>query len=396
MSTRVQRRRGSAAAHATFIGAEGEITVMTDEKRLVVHDGATPGGIPQARKDEVTADVLRQIGNASFSFQVTDRLVVPNASFTAPRTGTLPAANAIAAGRSIIFFDALPALNGSNILTVARSGSDTINGASSYSCATPRGRWEFVSDGVSKWSVAVERATVDSPALTGTPTAPTAAGGTNTAQIATTAFVKAATDAVVDGAPSNLNTLDKLAGAVGDDPSFSSTMATALGNRLRVDAAQSLTTGQKLQARQNVGITSAGDAVVTAADAAAILTALGFSTFFKTLVDDADGDAVFTTLGAAKSLATSGYQKLPSGLIVQWGFNGSGVQDPTFALPMSFPNANVMTVASIHASGFGGSDAFAAIVYLKGTSSIGVAQRYIGSGSVSGNPYPFSWLALGY
>ena len=43
------------------------------------------------------------------------------------------------------------------------------------------------------------RAPLDSPALTGTPTAPTAAVGTNTTQIATTAFVQAAIAAITDG-----------------------------------------------------------------------------------------------------------------------------------------------------------------------------------------------------
>lgn len=43
------------------------------------------------------------------------------------------------------------------------------------------------------------KANIASPALTGTPTAPTAAAGTNTTQIATTAFVATATD--------NINTL---------------------------------------------------------------------------------------------------------------------------------------------------------------------------------------------
>lgn len=40
------------------------------------------------------------------------------------------------------------------------------------------------------------KAPLASPALTGTPTAPTAAGGTNTTQVATTAFVKSAVDAI--------------------------------------------------------------------------------------------------------------------------------------------------------------------------------------------------------
>ena len=43
------------------------------------------------------------------------------------------------------------------------------------------------------------KAPLASPALTGTPTAPTAAAGTNTTQIATTAFVKAAVDTAVSG-----------------------------------------------------------------------------------------------------------------------------------------------------------------------------------------------------
>lgn len=43
------------------------------------------------------------------------------------------------------------------------------------------------------------KAPLDSPALTGTPTAPTAASGTNTTQIATTAFVKSAVDTAIAG-----------------------------------------------------------------------------------------------------------------------------------------------------------------------------------------------------
>jgi hypothetical protein len=67
-----------------------------------------------------------------------------------------------------------------------------------------------------------------SPAFTGVPTAPTAALGTNTTQVATTAHVKAATDAVIAGAPTALNTLDELAAAINDDPAYSTTVNTAL------------------------------------------------------------------------------------------------------------------------------------------------------------------------
>lgn len=87
----IQRRRGTTAEHSTFTGALGELTVDTDKKTVVVHDGSTAGGSPLA----VAADV-----------------------------------------------------------------------ASAY-------------------------APLASPALTGVPTAPTATAGTNTTQVATTAFVKA-------------------------------------------------------------------------------------------------------------------------------------------------------------------------------------------------------------
>lgn len=47
MSNQVQRRRNTTAGHSTFTGAVGEITVDTDKKVAVVHDGVTPGGFPQ-------------------------------------------------------------------------------------------------------------------------------------------------------------------------------------------------------------------------------------------------------------------------------------------------------------------------------------------------------------
>lgn len=44
MSTEVKRRRGTALQHETFTGAPGEITVVTDDNSLRVHDGVNPGG----------------------------------------------------------------------------------------------------------------------------------------------------------------------------------------------------------------------------------------------------------------------------------------------------------------------------------------------------------------
>ena len=71
-----------------------------------------------------------------------------------------------------------------------------------------------------------------SPTFTGTPAAPTAATGTNTTQIATTAFVQGEVTALVDSAPSTLNTLNELAAALGDDANFSTTVTNSIAAKL--------------------------------------------------------------------------------------------------------------------------------------------------------------------
>ena len=55
MPTQIQLRRGSTVQTSTFTGAAGEITVDTDKKVVVVHDGASAGGIPLARGNHAQA-----------------------------------------------------------------------------------------------------------------------------------------------------------------------------------------------------------------------------------------------------------------------------------------------------------------------------------------------------
>src|SRR5258706_2408680 len=101
------------------------------------------------------------------------------------------------------------------------------------------------------------KAPLASPALTGVPTAPTAAGANNSTQIATTAFVAAgdnaeataranadaaeaaaranadttltaAITALIDGAPAALATLNKIAAAIANDPAYATTITNLL------------------------------------------------------------------------------------------------------------------------------------------------------------------------
>ena len=51
MATQVQFRRGTTAEHTGFKGADGEVTVDTSLKTVVIHDALTNGGFPLLRQD---------------------------------------------------------------------------------------------------------------------------------------------------------------------------------------------------------------------------------------------------------------------------------------------------------------------------------------------------------
>lgn len=72
--------------------------------------------------------------------------------------------------------------------------------------------------------------------------------------IATEIYVDNAIRNLIDGAPINLDTLNELAAALNDDSNFASNVLISLNNRLRVDTNQNLTTQQKLQGRNNLGL----------------------------------------------------------------------------------------------------------------------------------------------
>lgn len=95
----------------------------------------------------------------------------------------------------------------------------------------------------------------------------------------TNTTINSAVSALVASSPTALDTLDELAQALGDDPNFATTMTTALGNRVRFDAAQTLTGPQQVQARANIAAGTSNLVIGTgagqAADAAALATSLG-------------------------------------------------------------------------------------------------------------------------
>lgn len=63
-----------------------------------------------------------------------------------------------------------------------------------------------------------------------------------------------AVSALVNGAGTTLDTLKELANALGNDANFATTIATQMGKRVRVDAAQTFTVAEQAQACANLGI----------------------------------------------------------------------------------------------------------------------------------------------
>ena len=73
---------------------------------------------------------------------------------------------------------------------------------------------------------------------------------------------------LTNGAAAALDTLNELAAALNNDPSFATTIAAEIANRVRFDAAQTLTTPQQTQARSNIG-------AAAESDVSTLLTGLG-------------------------------------------------------------------------------------------------------------------------
>ena len=73
---------------------------------------------------------------------------------------------------------------------------------------------------------------------------------------------------LTSGAAAALDTLNELAAALNNDPSFAATIASEIANRVRFDAPQTLTSLQQAQARTNIG--AASDA-----DVSGLITGLG-------------------------------------------------------------------------------------------------------------------------
>jgi hypothetical protein len=138
-----------SAANLTGLPAGTGLTGQTP----IANGGTGQSTAPAARASTgLNVDSFTGRGDAAYTILVTDRTVGTNAAFTASRTWTLPAANAVNAGQEIIVSDFQGTVTASNSLVIARAGSDTVNGGTSVTITAANGAYLLKSDGISKWT----------------------------------------------------------------------------------------------------------------------------------------------------------------------------------------------------------------------------------------------------
>lgn len=96
------------------------------------------------------------VADVDYTILRTDRSVALT-SISAARTLTLPAASSVTAGQELLIKDESGSVTATNTLSIARAGSDTLDGATSLVLMAARTWLRLVSDGTSKWSIVAIR-----------------------------------------------------------------------------------------------------------------------------------------------------------------------------------------------------------------------------------------------
>ena len=144
MSTQVQIRRGNTAQTSTFTGSIAELTVDTDKKIVVVHDGTTAGGNPLIRANAsiTTGQILTSNGSHLLALSNTGTAgTYGNASFipvvTTDAYGRVSSVTntAIAISSGVVTGVMTFAQGGANATTYTTGGLLTSNGTAFVSVA---------------------------------------------------------------------------------------------------------------------------------------------------------------------------------------------------------------------------------------------------------------------
>lgn len=231
MAVQLQFKRQSPADAEEYVGAEGEIVIELETFLIRVHDGITPGGYATLTLASALAQFVTLTDFNAAIAQVIEDVTVINDDALSEIIGNI----LIAKGPVIDIVTGEPvgpsagdryliAAGGTSGIFVGKENQvvEYLDASTPIFSGTPsEGHQVYVQDVdtiyyyTTSWGTtnpdvtystrqtAIDdaldlKADLASPALTGTPTAPTAAGGTNTTQIATTAFVQQELSGIAD------------------------------------------------------------------------------------------------------------------------------------------------------------------------------------------------------
>lgn len=174
-------------------------------------------------------------------------------------------------------------------------------------------------------------------------------------------------------------------------------LSGALGSFTAIGVGRTAPTDLQLAVAANpnnyVAGSTAGDAIIQAAAAALLYLASGSNAALS--VDNLMNVLVLKGGGAAnladfnsQSIAANGYQRLPGGLILQWGRTASlgALTSTAITLPLAFPTANRIVIVT--AEGSGGAAQAHDVVSARTLTNFTL-------GNASNAASVFSWFALG-
>jgi len=230
------------------------LTKKTDDQNYII------GLIGGTATDAATANtVVKRNGSASFSANVITANLVGDVTGNADTATTLETARNIAG----VSFDGSSNIDiaTTNLTNVTATAAE-VNVLDGITATTTE--LNYLSGAASNVQAQLnDKAPLASPALTGTPTAPTATSGTNSNVLATTAYVDGAVSSLVDSAPALLDTLNELAQAIGDDANFATTVTNLVSYKQNT-----LTAGTNIDITGNtISVTGMSTAISSAIDA---------------------------------------------------------------------------------------------------------------------------------
>lgn len=108
-----------------------------------------------------------------------------------------------------------------------------------------------------------------------------------------------------------------------------------------------------------------------------------------------DGQNIITAADFGQSLAANGWQRLPSGLILQWGSATTSAGNLTVAFPTAFPNACYGVFANVNLAQPSATVMYSAWADTWTLSNFILRSRYAAGGTVAADNMPANYWAVG-